>query len=372
MKKRIYLGLYKDISVYFLTTLFTLSLIIWLLQAVNYLDIVSEDGHGILTYFKFSIFNYPKILSKTFLLSFFLALYYVLNLYEEKNQLLIYWSNGVTKINFLRKLLVISSSFVLISLLLSLFLAPYSQDKARSFIRSSNVDFFPSLIKEKTFIDTVENLTIFLESKDKNLIKKIVIKDSSNNNNVQFIIAQEGVIFNNSEKKSLNLFNGKIINTNKNGKTTIFNFEESALDLDKYTTKTTTSAKIQEFRTLDILKCIINIKTNNNTKFRNFICSEGAYLKLVQELYKRSYLPLFIYLITIVTAFIILNSNAKPNYKIFNLKVFLISIFFIIFSEVSVSMISKVNLVNFSVILSLPVLLFLSYYFFYRRSKTSH
>ncbi len=372
MKKRIYLGLFKDITLYFLTTLFTLSLIIWLLQAVNYLDIVSEDGHGILTYFKFSIFNYPKILSKTFLLSFFLALYYVLNLYEEKNQLLIYWSNGISKINFLKKLLAISSSFVLISLFLSLFLAPYSQDKARSFIRSSNVDFFPSLIKEKTFVDTVENLTIFLESKEKNLIKKIVIKDASNDNNVQFIIAKEGIIFNDVEKKSLNLFNGKIINKNKNGKTTIFNFEESVLDLDKYTTKTTTSAKIQELSTLSILRCVINIKKNNYIRFENFNCSEGFYSKLVQELYKRSYLPLFIYLITIITAFIILNSNAKPNYKIFNLRVFLISIFFIVFSEVSVSMISKVNLVNLAIILVLPALLILSYYFFNNKSKTSH
>ena len=42
-----------------------------------------------------------------------------------------------------------------------------SQNEARSFIRNSNIDFFPSLIKEGKFIDTVSDLTIFIESKDK-------------------------------------------------------------------------------------------------------------------------------------------------------------------------------------------------------------
>ena len=91
MKKKIFKKLYTEIFVFFLLTLFTLSAIIWILQAVNFLDIVSEDGHSIATYFKYSSLNIPKIISKTFLLSFFLALFYILIVYEENNQLLIYW-----------------------------------------------------------------------------------------------------------------------------------------------------------------------------------------------------------------------------------------------------------------------------------------
>ena len=51
---------------------------------------------------------------------------------------------------------------------MNIFFVPFTQDKARSFIRTSTLDFFPSLIKPKQFIDTVENLTIFIdEKKDK-------------------------------------------------------------------------------------------------------------------------------------------------------------------------------------------------------------
>ena len=86
MKKKIFKKLYTEIFVFFLLTLFTLSAIIWILQAVNFLDIVSEDGHSIATYFKYSSLNIPKIISKTFLLSFFLELFYILTVYEENNK----------------------------------------------------------------------------------------------------------------------------------------------------------------------------------------------------------------------------------------------------------------------------------------------
>ena len=82
MKKKIFKKLYSEIFVFFLLTLFTLSSIIWILQAVNFLDIVSEDGHSIATYFKYSSLNIPKIISKTFLLSFFIT-FYILVFYEE-------------------------------------------------------------------------------------------------------------------------------------------------------------------------------------------------------------------------------------------------------------------------------------------------
>ena len=76
------------------------------------------------------------------------------------------------------KLIFLSLIFAIFSLILSYLVVPFTQDKARSFIRDSNLDFFPSLIKPKKFIDTVENLTIFLNEKKDNSMKKILIKDS--------------------------------------------------------------------------------------------------------------------------------------------------------------------------------------------------
>ena len=371
MKKKIFKKIYTEIFVFFLLTLFTLSAIIWILQAVNFLDIVSEDGHSIATYFKYSSLNLPKILNKTFLLSFFLSLFYVFVTFEEKNQLLIYWSNSVSKVNFLNKIIFFSLSLIAVSLVLSFQIVPYTQDKARSYIRSSNLDFFPSLIKPRKFIDTVENLTVFIDKKENQKIEKIILKDTSNTNNVQIIIAKNGQIINDEENKFLVLNEGKIINTNFEKKSTIFDFKETIFDLGKYHTKTTTSTKIQEIGSLDIFYCLKDISNQKFRMFKNFLCQEDIKKELSQELYKRVYLPFYILLITIIVSFLILSSHFETNYKLKRIKIFLAGTTVVVFSEVSVNFISENNFYNLIVLIMLPILISVSYLIFFNKVKFS-
>ena len=52
-------------------------------------------------------------------------------------------------------------------------------NKARSYIRSSNLDFFESVLKPKKFVDVVQNLTIYYEKKNENgELEKVVLSRS--------------------------------------------------------------------------------------------------------------------------------------------------------------------------------------------------
>ena len=370
-EKKIFRKLYTEILIFFLLTLFTLSAIVWILQAVNFLDIVSEDGHSISTYFKYSSLNIPRIVAKTFLLSFFLALFYIFVIYEENNQLLIYWTNSISKIGFLNKIILFSLIITILSLILSFIIVPYTQDKARSYIRNSNLDFFPSLIKPKKFIDTVENLTVFIDKKENQKIEKIMLKDKSNSNNIQIIIAKSGQIFNDQGNKFLVLDNGKIINTNAEKKSTIFDFKETTFDLNKYQTKTTTTAKIQEISSLDILSCLKDIDTAKSVNFKNFNCQKNIKKELSQEFYKRFYLPFYILLISIVASFLILNPHVNSDYRYKKIIIFLTGIILIITSEITVNLISENNLKNLIIVIILPILILGSYLFFINRMRLS-
>ena len=372
MEKKIFKKLFAEISVVFIITSLTLGLIIWILQAVNFLDIISEDGHSIATYFKYSLLNLPKILSKIFLLSFFLSIFYVLVSYDEKNQLLIYWSNGISKNKFLNNLCIFSILFILFSFLLSFIIVPFTQDKARSFIRTSTLDFFPSLIKPKQFIDTVENLTIFIDEKKDNEIKNIILKDSSNLDNIQVILAKDGEIVNKKNEKLLILNDGKIVNSGRKGKSTIINFNETNFGLNKYKTKTTTFPKIQEINSIDIYKCSLSIfKKEELMKYKNFNCNEKILKDLIQEFYKRTYLPLYIPLISIIVGFLILNSHNDISYSRSKLKIFLLGVFFIMISQVTVSFISENMIINFLIISIAPLMMFFLYFLFKSKMKIS-
>jgi len=371
MKKTIFNNLFNEVFLFFLVCSFTLTLIVWIIQAVNFLDIVSEDGHSIITYFSYAFLNFPKIYSKLLLLSFFLSVYYILGVYEDKNQLIIFWINGITKIEFLNKLIYLSIIYALFSLILSYFLVPYTQDKARSFIRNSNLDFFPSLIKPKKFIDTVENLTIFLDEKNKNHMKKILIKDSSIEGGSQLIISKSGKIIGNDNEKYLSLNDGIIINYGKSKKLTYFNFEQSNFNLNKYKTKTTVVPKIQEIDSITIIKCLANLTSNINTKiFINKLNCEKSFLKyLTQEIYKRTILPIYIPILCIIASLIVLKSSNNDKFKNFKIKVFLTGIIVIIFSQISINTIS-LNVQTGIFTLCLPfILLFISYLLFLNKNK---
>ena len=204
MKKIIYRKLAKDCTIFFFLTIFTISIIIWVLQAVNYLDFVIDDGHGFFVYFNYTLLSFPKIFSRIYPFAIFLAFSYILLKYEEKNELLIFWNFGIKKIDFINFFIKLSLLFVSLSLLLNVVIAPLTQDKARSFLRTSDINFFESILKPKKFIDVFQNLTIYFDERDINGdFNNIFLNDKVNKNNRQTTFAKKGVFEIRGEKKYL-------------------------------------------------------------------------------------------------------------------------------------------------------------------------
>ena len=62
MKNTFYKYFFHEFLRYFAITLFALAVIVWTIQSVNYLDLVTEDGHAFATYFTYSLLTLSKIL----------------------------------------------------------------------------------------------------------------------------------------------------------------------------------------------------------------------------------------------------------------------------------------------------------------------
>ena len=71
MDKLIFRKLTLDILTFFLLSSLAITLIVWVIQAVNFLDVISEDGHGFGIYFKYTLLNIPKIFSKLIVFVFY-------------------------------------------------------------------------------------------------------------------------------------------------------------------------------------------------------------------------------------------------------------------------------------------------------------
>ena len=364
MKKIIFNKLQKEIFLFFLISSIALTLIIWVIQAVNYLDIVTEDGHSFKVYFLFTLLSLPKIFSQSLPFVFFLSVFYIVSDYEDKNQLLIYWSYGVNKLQVINQIVQLSLIFVIFQIIFSTIAVPYTQDKSRSYIRSSNLDFFPNLIKPKKFIDTVKGLTIFIDEKNEDgSFSKILLKDETNRNNVQIIIAEKGNIILKDDKKILLLNNGEILKVNKNNKTTSFNFRTTQFNLENYSSKTTKTPKVQEIATIDLIKCFDFLKKNLNTSvvIRSLNCNSNFLKNIYQELFKRMYLPVYIALIGLIASLILLKSKNTQGYFSFKIKIFLTGIFFIILSDILLNYTGN-KIINNLIYIVIPVFSFLIIY----------
>ena len=287
MKKILYRKLLLDYMSFFLVALLSSSLIIWIFQAVNFLDIIIEDGREYVVYINYSLLNFPKILSKVMPFVLFFSIFYVLTKYENNNELIIFWNFGVNKFEFVNFIIKISVLLFFLQILFTSFIVPKSQDKARSFLRESNVNFLGSFIKPKRFNDTIKGVTIYSERKDeKGYLYNLFIKKNIENG-FEITYAKKGIIKENNFNPVLNLFDGETI-TSKNNNITNFSFSKSDFLLRNLKANTITHQKTQEVSTFNIISCIVSVyefnlkklKTNPNTLFN---CSNNIrnVLKLI-------------------------------------------------------------------------------------------
>ena len=364
MEKLIFRKFFRDVLGFFLTSLLIMSLIVWIIQAVNYLDFVTEDGHGLKVYFRFTILNFPKILNRILPFIFFISLFYVILLYEKRNELNIFWFNGINKLFFARKVIYFSLLIFLFQLFLASFLSPKAQLTGRNILKNSNIDFFTSLIKEKRFINVAKNLTIFIDKKnDKNSFTDIFI-DESKNNTSRMIYAKKGELINEDKIKIFKLKDGRIIDYG-NFKTKTFEFDQIDFNLNQFSSLTITVPKIQEINTTTLLNCFFKIE---NKTFESFNCKQKN--EILQELIKRLYKPIYIPLIAFLTCFLTIFIK-KQFYRKRNIYFIFISIVLILI--VSEMLLKEVSISNFSVFfyIILPWIIFLISYIFFKTKSNN-
>tara|TARA_B100000787_G_scaffold132425_1_gene101262 strand:+ start:18 stop:1157 length:1140 start_codon:yes stop_codon:yes gene_type:complete len=372
MKKIIFKNISQDYFKFFLLSILSVSVIIWVLQAVNYLDFVIEDGHGFLVYLKYTLFSFPRIISRIFPFIIFFSMTYILLKYEYNNELVIFWNFGINKITFVSFFIKFSIFFLLFNLLLNSLIVPSSQDKARSYIRSSDLDFFESILKPKKFIDVINNLTIYFDSKTAGGdLKNIILKDNSKNDGFQLTYAKTGKFEIKGNEKILVLIDGKTL-TKQDGTVSGFKFTKSDFNMERFSSTTTTQTKTQENSTKQLLKCLFRLyqvkdsETNPMATHGFTNCRLQNLENINQELYRRLILPFYCPLLFMLALLLILKSKDDTIYNQHKFKIFIFGFLSIIFIEISTKLISSSFMLNY-IISTFPIFFYLLLYVYFRQ-----
>tara|TARA_X000000950_G_scaffold287573_1_gene400466 strand:+ start:1087 stop:2226 length:1140 start_codon:yes stop_codon:yes gene_type:complete len=368
MKKVLYRKLLVDYLSFFFIALTSTSIVIWVFQAVNFLDIMIEDGRDYFVYVNFSLLNFPKIFSKVFPFALFFSLFYVTTKYELKNELIILWNFGINKIEIVNFIFKISLTLFLFQIILTSLLVPKSQDTARSFIRTSKINFLDNFIKPKKFNDTISNVTIYSEKKDKDgNMTNLYLKKIVNNKEFQITYAKKGKFKQIGDTPILVLYEGATI-TSINSEVTRISFSKSDFSLKNIETNTTTYKKTQEISSVKLIKCISSFyeleKKDFEIKVKNIEnCSYSNMQNIIKEFYKRFIIPMYVPLLSLIPFLLITSAKENPNYTRVRVTTFLIGIVVIIFSETTIRFVSTISYYDIS-IMTIPLILLISLYLF--------
>tara|TARA_Y100000590_G_scaffold466749_1_gene643196 strand:+ start:53 stop:1180 length:1128 start_codon:yes stop_codon:yes gene_type:complete len=356
MKNRIYTYFFYEFIRYFTVVIFALTAILLTIQAVNFLDLVTEDGHAFRIYLTYSALLAPKLITKLIPFAFLIASLLTILKLEKDNELIILWTSGLNKIHIVNLMFRISVFVVIVQLLLSTIITPKTLNISRTILKNSELQFVSSLLKERKFNDTVKGLTFFVNKKNPNgVYENIFIRDESKfltqvSAGSSTIIAKAGYV--SEDEKSLVLLNGNIQKINAEGTVSIIKFEKTELNLSGLSTKSISEPKIQETSTYNIVMCM----QNKNKNMRNCERHREYSKDNIIEINKRFGMPLFIPLIALIMCFLLSSRRDKKNYYSKKYIYSFISVIILISSEITVRY-SGISLGHTFIYYSIPVAL---------------
>lgn len=315
LKNKIYSYLTKDVLKNFFTILLTFTLIAWTVRAVNFLDLMIEDGFSLNIYIKYSLLNISTIASRFIPLSFLLALIISILKFEKQQEFLILWVSGLNKIRIANIFFLIGFLVAVFQATLTIIINPLLLNKSRALLRETESKQINSMLKSNDFSDSFKSVTFYIEEKnEKNELINIFIQDSGGslktmlseigNSNNSTIVARKGIIKN----RKLILFEGMIQTVNNKKEIKNINFERTELNVDNFVSRTITLTKIQETSSLDIINCVLNRKI----EYLNDCAYKKDNIQVpLENISKRFASPLYVPLVSIIISFLLIYKKEK-------------------------------------------------------------
>jgi len=219
-------------------TLVTLSLtsIIWLTQALRFIDFIVNRGISFLSFLSLTLLLIPSLM--LFILPFALLcsvlfIYYRLMMDSE---LLVLSGAGLSHYQIALPAIKVGIGATLFCYFISLYLLPVSYHEFKNMQAYLRDNYASLLLQEEVFNSPVDGLTVFIREHDKNgTLHGIIVHDSRDTKNPPVtMMAEEAKLIQSPEGPHFILYNGNRQEV-QNGKLSFLDFAQYTLDINFYT-----------------------------------------------------------------------------------------------------------------------------------------
>jgi len=213
---------------------FSLTSIVWLTQALRFIDFIVNQGVSIAVFVKLTGLLLPSLVLMILPPSLFCSVLFVYNKLKVDSELVVLHAIGLSKWRLALPAVQVAAGVTLLCYFIALYLLPVSYREFRemqSFLRNNYVSI---LLQEGVFSNPVDGLTVFTRERDKDgTMRGILVQDNRQREVPITMMAEAGRLVQTPQGPRFLLTNGNRQEMRR-GMLSFLDFESYTLDISLY------------------------------------------------------------------------------------------------------------------------------------------
>jgi len=213
---------------------FSLTSIVWLTQALRFIDFIVNQGVSIMVFLKLTILLIPSLLLMILPPALFCSVLFVYNKLKVESELIVMQAAGLSKWRLGIPAMQVAVLVMLLAYSIALYLQPVSYTRFRDMQAFLRNNYASILLQEGVFSNPVEGLTVFLRERDKDgILHGILVHDNRDPKATVTMLAEEGKLVETPQGPRFLLMHGNRQEIN-NGKLSFLTFDNYTMDISLY------------------------------------------------------------------------------------------------------------------------------------------
>jgi lipopolysaccharide export system permease protein len=214
---------------------FCLSGIVWLMQAVRFIDFIINRGLSVEDFLYLTMLLLPSLLTYILPIALLIAVIFIYHKLISESELIVMQAGGCSRWQLARPAMLAGVMVAAITYSFTLYLLPLSNREFRDMREFLKENYASVLLQEEVFNHPVEGITVFIRSRDETgKLRGLLVHDSRNRSNTITMMAEKATLVQTASGPRFMLENG-IRQEMRDGSLSWLNFESYNLDLSYYT-----------------------------------------------------------------------------------------------------------------------------------------
>lgn len=180
----------------FISTFFivmpAIALSIWMVEALNQVKLIVQDGFSTLNYLKIVLARLAVTVDVSLPLAGFVATFFVLSRLHADQEINAVHAVGGSPVQFMFSALQIGLALSIPAFVMSLFVVPFSYERLEKFTQEGRNELFLSRIRPGKFNDIGKDVTAYIHSRQDTHMKSVLVADKRNPNVTSTVTSEAG------------------------------------------------------------------------------------------------------------------------------------------------------------------------------------